>query len=51
MYPYINKGVKYLTICIFELCGGPLERHLDFLKFLIDDSMLSVGFFKDKILP
>ena len=45
----INLGITYLTVCIFSLCGGPLGRHLDFLKFPNDDKMSSVGFFKDKV--
>ena len=49
MHLFIKLGMKYLTIFIFSLCGGPLGRHLDFLKFPNDDKMSSVGFFKDKI--
>ena len=48
MHLSINLGMKYLTVCIFSLCGGPLGR-LDFLKFPNDDKMSSVGFFKDKV--
>ena len=49
MHLSINLGMKYLTVCIFSLCGGPLGRHLDFLKFPNDDKMSSVGFFKEKV--
>ena len=45
----INLGVKYLTVCMFSLCGGPLGRHLDFIKFPNDDKMSSVGYFKGKV--
>ena len=49
MHLSINLGMKYLTVCIFSLCGGRLGRHLDFLKFPNDDKMSSVGFVKDKV--
>ena len=49
MHISIDLGMKYLTVCIFSLCGGPLGRNLDFLKFPNDDKMSSVGFFKDKV--
>ena len=49
MHLSINLGMKCLTLCIFSLCGGPLGRHLDFLKLPNDDKMSSVGFFKDKV--
>ena len=42
MHLSINLGIKYLTVCIFSLCGGPLGRHYD-------DKMSSVGFFKDNV--
>ena len=49
MHLSINSRMKYLTVCIFSLCGGPLGRHIDFLKFPNDDKMSSVGFFNDKV--
>ena len=49
MHLYINLGMKYLTVCIFSLYGGPLGRHLDLLKFPNDDKMSSIGFFKDNV--
>ena len=49
MHLSITLGMKYLTICIFSLCDGPLGRHLDFLKFPNDDKMSSVGLFKDDV--
>ena len=49
MHLCINLGMKHLTVCIFSSCGGPLGRHLDFLKFSNDDKMSSVGFFKDRV--
>ena len=51
MHISINLGIKYLTVHIFSLGGGPIGRHLGFLKFPNDDKMSSVGFFKGKVYP